>query len=238
MCAIAGKYYIRNNKAVDPQTIRSMTNIMSHRGPDDSGYYRGQSVALGHRRLSILDLSAAGHQPMCNEDGTVWVVFNGEIYNYKQLRSELESKGHDSVPVQIPRLLFTPTSNIGTGCVEHFDGMFAFALWDERKRRLLLARDHFGIKPLYYFANSEFISCASEIKALLQDEEVPKDIDRQALSNFLTLHYVPAPRTMFQGIQKLAPGTHSGCRKRQTLRAAVLGPEKAGACADEGRRSR
>src|SRR3954452_7832626 len=94
MCAISGKYYLNNQRAVDSRTIQAMTNVMAHRGPDDCGFYRGKSVALGHRRLSILDLSPAGHQPMCNEDGTVWVVFNGEIYNYKQLRSQLESKGH------------------------------------------------------------------------------------------------------------------------------------------------
>ena len=206
MCAISGKHYLRNDRDVDARVIQSMTDIMSHRGPDDTGFYHRRGVALGHRRLSILDLSSAGHQPMCNEDGTVWVVFNGEIYNYKQLRSQLESKGHQFRSGSDTEVIVHAYEQFSVECVKHFDGMFAFAIWDERRCRLMLARDHFGIKPLYYFAGTDFISFASEIKAILQDQEIPRQVDVQALSNFLTLHYVPAPRTMFEGIQKLHPG--------------------------------
>ncbi|MGC4053259.1 MAG: asparagine synthase (glutamine-hydrolyzing) [Paludibaculum sp.] len=206
MCAITGKHYIRRGKEVDARTLASMTDVMSYRGPNDRGLYQGRGVALGHRRLSILDLSEAGHQPMCNEDGTVWVVFNGEIYNYKALRETLESKGHLFRSHCDTEVIVHAYEEYGIDCVKHFDGMFAFGIWDERRDRLMLARDHFGIKPLYYFANSEFISFGSEIKGILADEEVPKRVDTQALSNFLTLHYVPAPRTMFEGIQKLHPG--------------------------------
>ena len=206
MCAITGKHYIRRGREVDAETLQAMTDVMSYRGPNDRGFYRGRSVALGHRRLSILDLSAAGHQPMCNEDETVWVVFNGEIYNYKALREQLESKGHLFRSHCDTEVIVHAYEEYGVACVKHFDGMFALGLWDERRDRLVLARDHFGIKPLYYFANSEFISFGSEIKGILADQEVPKRVDTQALSNFLTLHYVPAPRTMFEGIQKLHPG--------------------------------
>jgi asparagine synthase (glutamine-hydrolysing) len=206
MCAISGKCYLRHDRDADFRVIESMTDIMSHRGPDDHGFYCRGSVALGHRRLSILDLSPAGHQPMCNEDGTVWVVFNGEIYNYKQLRSQLEGKGHQFRSTSDTEVIVHAYEQYSVDCVKHFDGMFAFAIWDERRRRLLLARDHFGIKPLYYFTGPDFLSFASEIKALLQDPDIPRQVDTQALSNFLTLHYVPAPRTMFEGIRKLHPG--------------------------------
>jgi asparagine synthase (glutamine-hydrolysing) len=206
MCGIAGKHFFGMDKAVESGLMEAMTDSMAHRGPDDRGVYLKKNVALGHRRLSILDLSSAGHQPMSNEDGTVWVVFNGEIYNYKQLRSTLESNGHIFRSNTDTEVIVHAYEEYSAECVKHFDGMFAFGLWDERKRRLLLARDHFGIKPLYFYASSEFLSFASEIKAILRDPSVPKEVDTQALSNFLTLHYVPAPRTMFAGIQKLHPG--------------------------------
>jgi asparagine synthase (glutamine-hydrolysing) len=206
MCGIAGKYYYGSEREVEPRLIDKMADTMSHRGPDDRGVYRGKQVALGHRRLSILDLSPAGHQPMCNEDGTIWVVFNGEIYNYKRLRSELRAKGHTFRSNTDTEVIVHAYEEYSLDCVKHLDGMFAFGLWDERRRRLLLARDHFGIKPLYYYANGAFISFASEIKAILQDPEIPRAVDTQALSNFMTFHYVPAPRTMFQGVSKLLPG--------------------------------
>ncbi|MBS1850159.1 MAG: asparagine synthase (glutamine-hydrolyzing) [Acidobacteria bacterium] len=206
MCGLTGKYYYGSSKEVDPRTLEAMTNIMSHRGPDDHGFYRGKGVGLGHRRLSILDLSSAGHQPMTNEDSTVWVVFNGEIYNYKELRSELQAKGHTFRSNCDTEVIVHAYEEYSLDCVKHFDGMFAFGLWDEKQQRLLLARDHFGIKPFYYFLNHEFVSFASEIKSILADPEVERRVDVQALSNFMTLHYVPAPRTMFEGVCKLYPG--------------------------------
>lgn len=178
---------------------------MAHRGPDDRGFYCRTNVALGHRRLSILDLSPAGHQPMCNEDGTVWVVFNGEIYNYKALRSELESKGHTFRSNCDTEVIVHAYEEYGEECAKRFDGMFAFGIWDEKQKRLVLARDHFGIKPLYYYQGKTFLSFASEIKGILEDREVERTVDPQALSNFLSLHYVPAPRTMFAGVHKLPP---------------------------------
>jgi asparagine synthase (glutamine-hydrolysing) len=206
MCAIAGRYNFSASRKVDRATIDAMTDIMAHRGPNDRGVYQNGNIALGHRRLSILDLSAAGHQPMCNETGTVWVVFNGEIYRYKELRARLEGLGHVFRSNSDTEVIVHAYEEYGLDCVEHFDGMFAFAIWDEGRQRLLLARDHFGTKPLYYFTGSGFLSFGSEIKGLLADRDVPRGVDPQALSNFLTLHYVPAPRTMFEHIRKLRPG--------------------------------
>jgi asparagine synthase (glutamine-hydrolysing) len=205
MCGITGKHYFQADRQVETRLIEAMTDSMSHRGPDDRGFYKRANVALGHRRLSILDLSDAGHQPMCNEDGSVWTVFNGEIYNYKPLRELLEHKGHVFRSNTDTEVIVHAYEEYSIDCVKHFDGMFAFGLWDERTQRLMLARDHFGIKPLYYFATPHFVSFASEIKALLHDPETPKEVDVQALSNFLSLHYVPGPRTMFKGIRKLLP---------------------------------
>jgi asparagine synthase (glutamine-hydrolysing) len=206
MCGITGKYYFALDRAIRPRTIEAMTDVMSHRGPNDRGFFRSKNVALGHRRLSIIDLSPAGHQPMSNEDGTVWVVFNGEVYNYKSLRSQLQALGHTFRSNTDTEVIVHAYEEYGLDCVMHFDGMFAFGIWDERRRRLMLARDHFGIKPLYYFQNRDFVSFASEIKSILEDGEVPRSVDVQALSNFMSLHYVPAPRTMFEGIRKLLPG--------------------------------
>jgi asparagine synthase (glutamine-hydrolysing) len=206
MCGIAGKYYFDETRKVDSRTLQRMTDIMSHRGPDDRGFYYGSGIGLGHRRLSIMDLSPAGHQPMCNENGTVWVAFNGEIYNYKELRAKLEAKGHLFRSATDTEVIVHAYEEYAMDCIKDFNGMFAFAIWDEDKRRLFVARDHFGIKPLYYYACPRFVGFASEIKALLQDEEIHKGVDEQALSNFLSLHYVPAPRTMFAGIRKLPPG--------------------------------
>jgi asparagine synthase (glutamine-hydrolysing) len=206
MCGIAGKVYFAADRKVDPQMLRMMTDVMSHRGPDDVGIYQRGNVGLGHRRLSIIDLSPAGHQPMCNEDRTVWVIFNGEIYNYKVLRRQLENEGHKFHSQTDTEVIVHAYEEYGTECAKYFDGMFAFALWDERCRRLVISRDHFGIKPLYYYHSSEFVSFASEIKAIFEDEEVSRELDEQALSNFLSLHYVPAPRTMFADVQKLRPG--------------------------------
>src|SRR5580704_16658096 len=145
MCGITGKYYFASEKHVDRSTIEAMTDILAHRGPDDSGFFNAGRIALGHRRLSILDLSPAGHQPMCNEDGTVWVVFNGEIYNYKPLRTELEALGHTFKSNTDTEVIVHAYEQYGVNFVAKFRGMFAFGLWDERPKRLVLARDHFGI---------------------------------------------------------------------------------------------
>lgn len=206
MCGICGKYNFGSKKGVEQNLIEAMTDILEHRGPDDRGFYFGQGIGLGHRRLSILDLSSAGHQPMFNEDNTVCVVFNGEIYNYKSLRDGLKRRGHRFRSSCDTEVIVHAYEEYGEDCVNYLSGMFAFGVWDARRKILLLARDRLGVKPLYYYKNDRFITFASEIKSVLVDAEVPKDVDAQSLSNFLTLHYVPGPRTMFEHVEKLQPG--------------------------------
>ncbi|CAG1066057.1 asparagine synthase (glutamine-hydrolysing) [uncultured bacterium] len=206
MCGICGKLYFDGSKPVSREVIDSMTDVMEHRGPDDRGTFIGKGVALGHRRLSIIDLSQLGHQPMSNEDGTISVVFNGEIYNYLEIREELIKAGHVFRSATDTEVIVHAYEEYGREFGGRFNGMFAIGLWDGRKKELLLVRDRLGVKPLYYHRNGQFISFASEIKSLLTDPEVARKVDLQALSNFFTLHYVPGPRTMFEGIMKLQPG--------------------------------
>ncbi|HBG46052.1 MAG TPA: asparagine synthase (glutamine-hydrolyzing) [Deltaproteobacteria bacterium] len=205
MCGICGKLNF-NGAPASQGRIDAMTDIMEHRGPDDRGTFLDGPLGLGHRRLSILDLSPLGHQPMMNEDSTVAVVFNGEIYNYIELRDELRKAGHSFRSSSDTEVIVHAYEEYGAEFASRFNGMFAIAVWDTKKRELTLVRDRLGIKPLYYHIDSRAISFASEIKSLLEDPEVPRGVDMQALSNFLTLHYVPGPRTMFDGIQKLQPG--------------------------------
>lgn len=206
MCGICGKLYFDNETPVEQSLIDSMTDIMEHRGPDDRGTFASGGVGLGHRRLSVIDLSPLGRQPMTNEDGTVMVVFNGEVYNYLELRDELLRLGHSFRSSTDTEVIVHAYEEYGTAFVERLNGMFAIGVWDERKKELVLARDRLGVKPLYYHRGRRSISFASEIKSLLADPEVPRGVDMQALSNFFTLHYVPGPRTMFSGIMKLQPG--------------------------------
>lgn len=206
MCGICGKLYFDGSRPVEPVVIDAMTDVMDHRGPDDRGTFIGKGIGLGHRRLSIIDLSPLGRQPMSNEDGSVSVVFNGEIYNYLPLRDELIKRGHSFKSATDTEVIVHAYEEYGTDFVTRFNGMFAIGIWDNRKKELVLVRDRLGVKPLYYHKNSNFISFASEIKALLVDPAVGRSVDIQALSNFLTLHYVPGPRTMFSGIMKLQPG--------------------------------
>jgi len=179
---------------------------MTHRGPDDSGFYLSPdgSVGLGHRRLSIIDL-AGGHQPMANEDDTVKIVFNGEIYNFPALHVELERAGHVFRTRSDTEVILHLYEERGPGCVEYLRGMFAFAIWDEKRKRLLVARDRLGQKPLFYRDNAGTLAFASELKAILADESVPRNLDPAALDMYLTYQYVPHPMTMFEGISKLPP---------------------------------
>ena len=206
MCGICGKLNFDGSKPVSPALIDAMTDVMEHRGPDDRGTYIGKGVGLGHRRLSIIDLSPLGHQPMTNEDGSVSVVFNGEIYNYLELREELLKLGHSFRSATDTEVIVHAYEEYGKEFARRFNGMFAIGIWDGRKKELILVRDRLGVKPLYYHRNGQSISFASEIKALLIDPEISRKVDLQALSNFFTLHYVPGPRTMFAGIMKLQPG--------------------------------
>jgi len=182
-----------------------MGAAMTHRGPDGEGVWVNGNVGLAHRRLAIIDLSAAASQPMCNEDGSVWITFNGEIYNFQELRKELEEQGHSFRTHSDTEAIIHAYEEYGRGCLEKLRGMFAFAIWDVRSRTLFLARDRVGKKPLFYFHGADRFLFASEIKALLTDSTIPRQPDPIAIDHFLALGYVPGPRTAFLGIRKLPP---------------------------------
>ncbi len=189
-------------------------DVIRHRGPDDEGVYssapaRGDApkpnAALGFRRLSIIDLEG-GHQPLSNEDGTVWIVFNGEIYNYRELRDDLEARGHQFATHTDTEVIVHLYEECGPACVDHLRGMFAFAIWDDRKGRLFLARDRLGQKPLFYRCDAGRILFASELKSLLQVPNAPRELDPQAVDLYLTYQYVPDPHCILKGYAKLPPG--------------------------------
>ena len=205
MCGIAGILRFDRSARVRPATLQAMGDALAHRGPDDEGRFVDGNVGLAHRRLSIIDLEG-GRQPLFNEDRSVAVVFNGEIYNYADLTADLAARGHVFATRSDTETIVHAYEERGERCVEDFRGMFAFALWDRRRRRLLLARDRLGIKPLYYFLGPGLLAFASEIKALLEHPEVPREVDPEALDLYLSLRYVPGPRTLFRGIRKLPPG--------------------------------
>jgi asparagine synthase (glutamine-hydrolysing) len=183
-----------------------MTDIQTHRGPDGRGVYFDDhsGVGLGHRRLSIIDLST-GNQPMCNEDGSIWVVFNGEIYTFRNLRSELEEKGHTFHTASDTEVIVHAYEEWGLECPARFNGIFAFAVWDSKKRKLYLARDHYGVKPLYFTCRNGDFRFASEIKALLVDLDLPREVNLDALNLCLNYRFCPAPWTLFRGVYKLVP---------------------------------
>lgn len=203
MCGIAG--IVDLDATPEKGLIERMCRIMTHRGPDGEGYHISGPVALGHRRLSIIDL-AGGKQPLCNEDGMVWITFNGEIYNFQELRDDLVAKGHRFATRSDTEAIVHAYEEYGERCVERLRGMFAFAVWDSRADKLFIARDRLGKKPLYYCHNGGRFLFASEIKAILQDEGVPRDLNHKALADYLTYHYIPFPETIFKGIRKLEPG--------------------------------
>lgn len=206
MCGIAGVYsYDRPGARVDPGVLAAMADTLVHRGPDDEGFHLSGNLGLAHRRLSIIDLGG-GHQPMTNEDGSVVVAYNGEIYNYRDLTHGLEARGHRFRTRSDTEVLVHGYEERGADWVEELRGMFAYAVWDEARRRLVLVRDRLGIKPLYYHAGREGLVFASEIKALLEHPGVPRELDPEALDAYLSLRYVPGPRTPFRGIRKLPPG--------------------------------
>ena len=205
MCGICGIVNFNALNPVDSGLIHRMTSAQAHRGPDDYGYFVENNVGLGHRRLSIIDLSG-GKQPMFNEDGSVVVVFNGEIYNFADLRTDLLARGHQFATRSDTETIVHAYEEFGDDCVQQFRGMFAFAIWDRRRRRLMIARDRLGIKPMYYYAGNDVVVFASEIKSLLIHPAVPREVDHEALDSYLALRYVPGPRTMFKHIFKLQPG--------------------------------
>jgi asparagine synthase (glutamine-hydrolysing) len=205
MCAISGILKYHREDVIDPELLARMTDLMSHRGPDARGEFIDGNLGLGHRRLSIIDL-AGGDQPISNEDGSIVVVFNGEIYNYAKLAETLSDRGHRFRTRSDTETIVHAYEEYGDRCVDHFRGMFAFALWDRNRQKLLLARDRLGIKPLYYYEGADFIAFASEIKALLEVPGVPREVEADALSHYLSLRYVPGPQTMFRNIVRLQPG--------------------------------
>jgi asparagine synthase (glutamine-hydrolysing) len=205
MCGICGFSEPQSNRVPDRGAIEAMCRSLVHRGPDDEGIFVGAGVGLGSRRLSIIDL-VGGHQPIPNEDQSVWVVFNGEIYNYRQLRSLLKKLGHRFATQCDTEVLVHAYEEFGDECAKYLNGMFAFALWDANERRLLLARDRFGIKPLYYTVAQKHLIFGSELKALLTHPAVEKKIDFVALDEYLSFEYIPTPRTIIKDVKKLPPG--------------------------------
>ncbi|HEY4901906.1 MAG TPA: asparagine synthase (glutamine-hydrolyzing), partial [Candidatus Sulfotelmatobacter sp.] len=211
MCGISGVV-----NCGDRETLARMTHVQAHRGPDDSGLWErrfpdGTYVGLGSRRLAILDLSTLGHMPMCNEDRSLWITYNGEIYNFAELRRELESKGHRFTSHTDTEVVLRLYEQEGPACVKRLNGMFAFAICDLRGSTPLLfvARDHFGVKPFYYFHDAARFAFASEIKALLQIPGIDAELDAQSLHQYLTFLWVPDPKTMFRKVLKL-PAGHYG----------------------------
>jgi len=203
MCGIAGF-----SGSFDSELLERMVSAISHRGPDDRGirFEPETGIGLGHARLSIIDLSPDGHQPMTNEDGTLWLVYNGEIYNFKELARALEEKGHRFRSRTDSEVLLHLYEERGAAMLSDLNGIFAFALWDSRRREMLLARDALGVKPLYFSPIPKGVLFASEIKSLLECPDIPREIDLGAMHQYITYMWAPAPNTMFQAIRKLPPG--------------------------------
>jgi asparagine synthase (glutamine-hydrolysing) len=205
MCGIAGIFDYRGHDRVDRALLRRMTDILGHRGPDGDGFYDAPSIGLGHRRLAIVDL-AGGDQPIFNEDGTVCVVFNGEIYNFQPLMAELSALGHRFRTKSDTEVIVHAWEEWGRACLDHFNGQFAFALWDSRTETLFLARDRLGEKPLYYsILGGGRLLFASELKSLLCCPELDRGLDPQAIEEFFAFGYVPDPRSIYRGVKKLPP---------------------------------
>jgi asparagine synthase (glutamine-hydrolysing) len=202
MCGICGKF---DPTGVSEKAICSMMEALRHRGPDDQGLYLDGPVGLGHQRLSIIDLGQ-GHQPMTNGDGSLWIVFNGEIYNYQGLRQQLQASSHQFTTNSDTEVILHLYQEKGEDCVKDLRGMFAFAIWDARERTLFLARDHLGQKPLFYVHQGDRFAFASEIKALLADDPSLREMNCEALHQYLTLRVIAPPRTMYSRVHKLPPG--------------------------------
>ena len=205
MCGIVG--IVSSDGPVDRAVLERMRDTLTHRGPDGAGIeiWPELGVGLGHRRLSIIDLSDAGHQPMSNEDGTVWTVYNGELYNFRALRRQLEARGHSFRSQSDTEVIVHTYEEWGDDCIRRFGGMFAIAIWDVKRRRLVMARDRLGIKPLVYYWDGHTFIFASEIKAILAHPDIDKSVDRSALFDYLTYSYIPSPKTAYSRVHKLPP---------------------------------
>lgn len=204
MCGICGVADFEQPVVCKESVVR-MTDTLRHRGPDDAGVYVAAGIGLGHRRLSIIDV-AGGHQPISNEDGSVWVLLNGEIYNYPDLRHKLLARGHRFTTTSDTEAIVHLYEDCGENCFSELRGMFSIALWDARERKLLLARDRVGKKPLFYFSNGRRIIFGSELKALLAADGLPRALDNEAVSDYFSLGYVPAPKSIYRAVRKVLPG--------------------------------
>lgn len=204
MCGICGKLHFDSSYSVSEAEIRKMAHPITHRGPDDEGFYLNQNIGFGFRRLSIIDLHT-GHQPLTNEDGNVWIVFNGEIYNYQELRKDLEAKGHRFKTSTDTETIVHLYEEYGTDCVKKLRGMFGFAIWDDRHQKLFCARDRFGIKPFFYFKDGSRFIFGSEIKNILQADDINREIDINVMDYYLTYGYTPIDETIYKSIKKLEP---------------------------------
>lgn len=206
MCGICGQYNFGNLEPVDRRTLMAMTQTLRHRGPDDEGYYLAGPLGFGFRRLSIIDLGG-GHQPMSDGEESIWVIFNGEIYNFPELRRELEGFGHVFRTTCDTEVIVHGYKQWGDDVLNHLNGMFGLAIWDTQKQRLVIARDPFGIKLIYYRTDAGRLYFGSEIRAVLAATDESVDVDPAALNLFLRYRYTPSPYTMYEGVRKLAPGT-------------------------------
>jgi asparagine synthase (glutamine-hydrolysing) len=206
MCGITGIFNV-DGRPAPIQVLRRMTDVVRHRGPDGEGFWTDSFVGFGHRRLAIIDLSPLGHQPMRTEDGALVIAYNGEIYNFRELRAELEGKGHRFRSRTDTEVVLAAYREWGARCVERFNGMFAFAVWDARQHRLFLARDRYGIKPLYYWMRGGTFLFGSEVKSILQHPDVDVDVDVPALNEYFSFQNVLSDRTIFAGVRLLPPAS-------------------------------
>jgi asparagine synthase (glutamine-hydrolysing) len=205
MCGIAGYFAFDRSRTIDRNLIDRMNSAQKHRGPDDDGIFIDGSLGFGHRRLSIIDVEG-GHQPLSNEDGTIWVLLNGEIYNYPKLREQLLSRGHTLVTRSDTEAIVHLYEDVGEEVFTHLNGMFAIAIWDSRNQKLVLGRDRAGEKPLFFSLDKKRIVFGSEMKALLASESIDLTVDPQALADYFSFGYVPAPKTIYKAVRKLLPG--------------------------------
>jgi len=200
MCGICGFNW------EDKELLQKMTSLLSHRGPDGEGFYSDGAISFGHRRLSIIDLSALGKQPMSNEDGTIWITFNGEVYNFQELRKDLEKRGHTFSSNTDTEAIVHGYEEWGESVVQRLNGMFALAIWDSNNKKIFLARDRLGVKPLYYYWNGTKLIFASEIKAILAEHSISRNLNQNALRHYLNLRYIPGNETLFEAILVLPAG--------------------------------
>src|SRR5579864_8654583 len=205
MCGICGIFFSNRDWRVQADLLAGMNRQIVHRGPDDEGFFVEENVGLAMRRLSIIDVKT-GHQPLTNENQDIWIVYNGEIYNHRELRADLEAKGHHYRTHSDTETIVHLYEEYGRDCVKHLRGMFAFVIWDRRKRSLFAARDRLGIKPFYYSWDRQTFLFGSEIKTILAYPTQSSEFNRSTLAEYLAFGYITGPKTMFSGVRKLMPG--------------------------------